>query len=93
MKNLQRIRVMISGKVQGVYYRASVQVQAQGLAITGWVQNQADGSVLLEAQGDPEALASLVKWCHHGPPTAQVTGVEVTPLPVSEGETGFDFKR
>jgi acylphosphatase len=83
----RRLRILVRGLVQGVAYRASTRYEAQRLGLTGWVKNQPDGSVLLEAQG--ERVPELEKWCRRGPPAAEVTGIEVEELDVVEGERGF----
>jgi acylphosphatase len=75
---VQRVRVVVTGLVQGVSYRASTATEASRLGLSGWVRNLADGSVELEAQGAGIAVQQLVAWCHHGPRHAQVATVEVT---------------
>ena len=65
----------IVGKVQGVWYRASTQQKAAELGLAGWVKNNPDGSVLLQAQGELSALSALEQWCWQGPPLAKVTKV------------------
>jgi len=85
----KRIRALISGRVQGVYYRASTQARARELGLCGWVKNQRDGSVLVEAQGSIEAIDVLVEWCGKGPVHARVMGVQVDNIPVLEGENSF----
>jgi len=72
-----------------VAYRASTRHQARLLGLTGWVRNQPDGSVQLEAQGAAHAVAELVAWCHDGPPAAAVTTVEVADASPVDGERGF----
>jgi acylphosphatase len=74
---MRRIRAIVSGRVQGVSYRASTVDEARRLGLVGWVRNLRDGTVQLEAEGPPDAIAQLLTWCHQGPPAAQVTGVEV----------------
>lgn len=64
--------IFIKGKVQGVFYRATTRVKALELDITGFVQNQPDGSVYIEAEGTQEALQHLVDWCKQGPKQARV---------------------
>jgi acylphosphatase len=65
------------GRVQGVFFRASVQDEANHLQLTGWVRNRRDGSsVEIVAEGDVEAVADLLRWCEHGPPYSTVTRVE-----------------
>ena len=82
------VGIRVTGKVQGVFYRASTQKQAQALHLRGFVCNESDGSVYLEATGPQEALDVLVAWCRQGPPRAQVDQVEVTPLSPTEFPTG-----
>jgi acylphosphatase len=76
---MQRARVhcTVSGRVQGVAFRASTQHQARLLGLTGWVRNRADDTVEILAEGERTALQQLVDWCHEGPPAARVTRVEV----------------
>jgi len=71
-------RLHITGRVQGVAFRASTVTTARELGLTGWVANRADGSVEAVAEGDDAAVTALVRWCHHGPPAARVDHVEVT---------------
>lgn len=68
-------RFIVTGKVQGVWYRAATVEAAQGLGITGWARNCSDGSVEVLAVGTPEALDALAVWAHEGPPKAEVTQV------------------
>jgi acylphosphatase len=65
----------IKGKVQGVWYRASTQKQAEMLGISGFVRNEADGSVYAEAEGDEAVLDQFVEWCWQGPSEAVVEEV------------------
>jgi acylphosphatase len=81
--------MVVRGFVQGVAYRASTREAARRLGLTGWVKNQVDGSVLLEAQGDADVVAKLEAWCRVGPPAAEVSGVEVVEVPTVDGEQGF----
>ena len=74
---MRRIRAIISGRVQGVSYRAATCTEARRLGVVGWVRNRSDGSVELEAQGADDMVASLLQWCHQGPPAALVARVQV----------------
>ena len=68
----------IHGLVQGVYYRQSLQEQAQALEVTGWVRNRLDSSVEAVLCGSPQALERLIEWSRTGPPAAVVSEVVVT---------------
>lgn len=68
-------RFVVSGRVQGVFFRAATQQEARKLGITGWVRNCDDGSVELVARGSQEAIARLEDWLKKGPPNARVAGV------------------
>jgi acylphosphatase len=74
----QTVSIIISGKVQGVFYRQSTKEKATALGITGEVKNMADDTVHITATGSSEQIAELVKWCKEGPPKARVTDVSVT---------------
>lgn len=69
--------IKIFGVVQGVFFRASVKEVAYQLTLTGFVCNEIDGSVYLEAEGEEQKLNELVKWCHHGPSKAKIEYIEV----------------
>jgi len=71
-----RLHLVISGRVQGVFYRASTQREAQDRQLVGWVRNLSSGQVELVAEGSEVALRSLAAWCEIGPPSAQVSQVE-----------------
>ena len=75
----KRVRVRIEGRVQGVYFRASTQREAQALGVAGFVRNLPDGAVEALIEGDEAAVDRLVEWCRHGPPGAGVTRVVCEP--------------
>ena len=82
------MRAIISGRVQGVGYRAYCSRTAVGLGVDGTVRNRPDGTVEVVAEGDPDAVDALLDWCRGGPRYARVRSVESTSEePV--GETGF----
>lgn len=88
----QHLRLRITGIVQGVFYRRSAVREAQRLGLKGFARNMPDGSVEIEAEGDPVALEAMVDWCRMGPPRAQVTNVEVRPGTVV-GHIDFSIRR
>lgn len=83
-----RCRVIVSGRVQGVFFRDSCERVATGMGVRGWVRNRPDRTVELVAEGDRVAVDALLAWCREGPPRAQVDGLTVTDEPVA-GERGF----
>jgi acylphosphatase len=70
------LTLRIYGTVQGVFFRQSTKEKADELGLTGFVSNEPDGSVYLEAEGDPQKLAKLREWCQVGPRRAEVKRVE-----------------
>jgi len=86
---MPRIHLLVRGRVQGVGFRAFVLRRAQALGITGWVRNCADGSVELEAEGEPERLERLVEAVSRGPVGARVAAVDRSARAGSAGQTGF----
>ncbi len=86
------IELIIRGKVQGVFYRASAREKGAELGLTGLVKNLPDGSVQLRASGNVAALEKLEAWCAQGPPRAMVSTVEKTMLP-EESFPGFTVIR
>lgn len=77
MEMKKRARLFISGRVQGVFYRANTQERARQLGLTGWVRNLPDGRVEAVVEGEEERIQELINWCHEGPPGARVEEVEV----------------
>ena len=69
----------VTGRVQGVFFRAYAEQEADRLGVSGWVANQPDGSVALHLEGAAEAVEALVDWCGDGPRLARVDGVDVRP--------------
>jgi acylphosphatase len=90
MKELAR-RCVVSGRVQGVYYRAATQKRAQQLGLRGWVRNLANGRVELYACGEATRLESLCHWLQQGPELAQVESVDCTDCEV-EPWSGFTIR-
>lgn len=82
------VRFLVSGVVQGVFFRASTERRARELGLTGYARNLADGRVEVVASGTAQALAELQNWLHQGPPSARVEAVERSELPAQE-HAGF----
>lgn len=72
----KHLNIKVKGKVQGVFYRASTKAVANQLGVKGFVKNEADGSVYVEAEGDVAMVESFLEWCREGPEKAQVEHVE-----------------
>lgn len=92
MLNMKHYTIVVTGKVQGVFFRANTKEQAQKLGLCGWVQNEADGSVRIEAEGEEADLQQLVDWCKRGPRLAQVADVVVQPGEIAHS-TDFTVRR
>lgn len=73
----KQFSIRVNGRVQGVLFRASTKEVADQLGVKGFVRNEPDGKVYIEAEADEETLKSFVEWCHTGPARARVISVEV----------------
>ena len=80
--------VVVTGRVQGVWFRAWTRAQAQALGVTGWVRNRADGSVEAVLAGSDTAVKALITALHEGPPAARVEDVQVADTE-PPSESGF----
>ncbi len=89
---MQQVHLIISGRVQGVFYRASCQDVAVKYGLNGWVKNLPDGKVEVLVQGEKDKIEKLIEWCKKGPPNADVSGVEVQWEEVTEVFNGFGIK-
>lgn len=87
------VQLTISGRVQGVYYRASMQQEAQKLGLTGWVMNRSDGSVEALAEGSKANLEELIAWCQQGPAGARVAAVDTQWQKPENNFVGFAIRR
>lgn len=72
-----RARVVVSGRVQGVFFRAEARDRARSLGLAGWVRNNPDGTVEAAFEGDRERVESMIEWCRRGPALAAVDDVDV----------------
>jgi len=87
-----RVHVIISGRVQGVWFRASTKDKAEQLGLNGWVRNTRDGDVEAVFEGDEEQIKKMINWCHKGPSMARVENVKVEKQPASDVFNGFSIK-
>ena len=78
---MKRMRIFISGRVQGVFFRAYTRETAMTLNLTGWVRNLYDGSVEALFEGDDTNVQSMLEWCKKGPPHAVVRHVDASEEP------------
>ena len=90
---MKRIHAIVSGKVQGVYYRASTVKQASALGLRGWVRNMPDGRVEFEAEGEDSEVRALLAWAAGGPTLARVDNINSKDIPTLKNETGFVVRR
>ncbi|MFN4196755.1 MAG: acylphosphatase [Caldimicrobium sp.] len=89
---MKRVRVFISGRVQGVFFRAYTKEEAEKLGLKGWVRNLPDGRVEALFEGDEKAIEEMIKWCHIGSPASVVTKVEVVEEPYLGDLKDFSIK-
>jgi acylphosphatase len=83
-----RVRAVIRGRVQGVFFRAETRDRARSLGLSGWVRNVPDGSVEAVFEGERERIESILDWCRRGPGLAEVEDVDVD-WEQPRGEEGF----
>jgi acylphosphatase len=85
----QAVEVTVTGLVQGVFFRAEAQREADRLGVAGWVRNEPDGSVAAHFEGEPDAVEAMVAWCEEGSRRARVERVDVREAEAT-GAKGFD---
>ncbi len=89
---MKHLNVTVTGRVQGVYFRASTREVAESLGITGFVKNQSDGSVYLEAEGEEDTMNYFLLWLKRGPRASRVENLECTESKV-KNMSGFEILR
>lgn len=89
---LKHFKIIVSGKVQGVFYRACAKEKADEWNIKGFVRNESNGDVYIEAEAEEDVLYKFIKWCNIGPARAKVDRIEAIPGELL-GFTSFDIKR
>lgn len=86
------VHVMITGRVQGVWFRATTRQKAEQIGITGWVRNTRDGCVEAIFEGEENCVKEMIEWCHRGPPLAKIENVEVKNQSLTNGFDDFSIK-
>jgi acylphosphatase len=89
MTSVRRMHVVVSGRVQGVFYRATCVRLARERGLSGWVRNRPDGCVEAVFEGPSDEVGAMVAWCRVGPPSARVDGIESWAEPPA-GSDGFN---
>jgi len=92
-KQMKRMHVYISGRVQGVFFRAYTRETAQSLNLTGWVRNLSDGRVEAVFEGKEENVSAMLDWCKKGPPYAVVHDVDAKEEPLTGEFQDFRITR
>ncbi|MEZ4768384.1 MAG: acylphosphatase [Caldilineales bacterium] len=87
-----RAHIVISGHVQGVFFRGQTQRRANALGVAGWVRNLPDGKVEAVFEGEEASVNELIAWCRHGPPNAWVSNVEVRREPYTGDLRSFSVR-
>ena len=88
----RQVRILVSGRVQGVYFRAFTQKQANKLGVAGFARNLPDGRVEVFATGSDAAVEKLIQWCHKGPVTAKVERVTTEAVDLPDPPAGFEIR-
>ena len=86
--DIEATDIVVTGRVQGVFYRAGMREQAERLEVAGWVRNEPDGTVTAHLEGTPSAVSELLDWCASGTSEAHVDDVASEPAEVT-GARGF----
>ena len=92
MTDTKRMHVIVEGRVQGVFFRASTRDEAVRLGLAGWVKNRRDGAVEAIIEGESQAVGKMLEWFHKGPPNAEVDKVQSIEEPSVNGEEGFEIR-
>jgi len=86
------VHVIISGRVQGVFFRVNTKQKAEQLGLFGWVRNTSNGNVEAVFEGEQEQIKEMLKWCHNGPSMAHVENVEIKNQDSTNGFDGFSIR-
>jgi len=89
---MKRVKLVVTGDVQGVFFRHNAKKEADALGVLGWCRNEPDGSVFVIAEGEEAAINKFVKWTKDGSPLATVENVEVIEEKPTGLEEGFEIR-
>ena len=89
---MRRVKILVSGRVQGVYFRMFTQNKAKQFGVKGHARNLPDGRVEIIAEADNGSIEKLIQWCHKGPVTARVDDVEINELEADGVLTTFEIR-
>ncbi len=89
---IKRVHAIVTGRVQGVYFRTYTQDEAQKIGVTGWVRNCQDGTVEVAVEGEEDKVDQMIQWLHAGSPMGEVTGVEVNDEPPLNEQSAFNIR-
>lgn len=89
---MKAVELLVSGRVQGVYFRASTRDEASKRGLTGWCMNNADGSVSAFVQGEAKLVDEMIEWCRKGPMMANVINLNIKEVPL-EDLSSFEIRR
>ncbi len=92
MSDHVRVHVIISGRVQGVFFRMETQRAARRLGVTGWVRNLPDGTVEAVLEGSRSQVDAMLDWCRQGPPSARVDDLRIQEQSAAGEFEGFDVR-
>ena len=89
---MKTVHVKVSGKVQGVWFRASTKQEAEKNGINGWVKNTSNGCVEAVFQGDEQKIMDIIDWCYKGPPLSAVEHVDVKEIDTEDKYESFSMR-
>jgi acylphosphatase len=89
---IRKVKILVSGRVQGVYFRFFTQNKANHFSIKGSAKNLSDGRVEIVAEAENMIIEKFIQWCHKGPITARVDHIEIIELQHDESLTSFEIK-
>ncbi|HPA15818.1 MAG TPA: acylphosphatase [Desulfobacterales bacterium] len=92
MENIVRARVVVTGRVQGVFFRMETKRTADRWGVAGWVKNRRDGAVEAVFEGEKKNVLAIVEWCKTGPPHSKVEDIDIKWEDATEGLEGFYIK-